>query len=192
MATQQFCSTLTNGIYPEACALRRGGICAVYAVNVGNIDTITLTATEVTAIVMDTNPATSNPFDWFPMTVKREDGGGLQAPAIIGTNNRTVNQVLTFTVEGVTTEVKNRYEELISGDFAFIAVTAAGVAQLIGRKNGARMSTGDLGTGIAVDDLVGGTLEFTANNENEAPKTIVAGTTITILNSDGTTSTVTL
>ena len=187
-----YCSTLTQGVYAEACKLLRGGFKELYVANVGQIDSTTLTADEVSAITMNVDTVTSNAYNWFSMRIKKNTGG-ITNPAQIGTNNRSVNQVINFTLEGFTTNLKQRYEEMLVGDLAFIAVRHDGTAHMVGRISGAQLTTGDLGIGVAIDDLVGATLEFTADGELEVAKTIVAGTTIDVLDEDGVTvNTVTL
>lgn len=191
MANNNACSTLTDGVYSDACKLLRGGFRDLYVANYGQIDTITLTADEVTAITMDTDPLTTNPYNWFSFRIKKNTGG-LQNPGQIGTNNRSVNQVINFTLEGFSTALKSRFDEMLVADLVFIAVRHDNTAHMVGRLSGAQMTTGDLGTGVAIDDLVGATLEFTADGELESMRTVAAGTSITVIDEDGvTTSTVT-
>lgn len=186
------CSTLTAGVYSDSCKLLRGGFRDLYVANFGQIDSVTLTADEVSAITMDTDPLTTNPYNWFSFRVKKNTGG-LQNPGQIGTNNRSINQVINFTLEGFSTALKLRYDELLVADLVFIAVRHDNTAHMVGRISGAQMTTGDLGVGVAIDDLVGAPLEFTADGELESMRTITAGTTITVIDEDGvTTSTVTL
>ena len=186
------CSTLTQGVYSDSCVALRGGFRDLYVANYGQIDTITLTADEVSAITMKTDPVSTNPYNWFSFRVKKNTGG-LQNPAQIGTNNKSINQVITFTLEGFSTALKLRYDEILVADLVFIAVRYDGTAHMVGRLSGAQMTTGDLGTGVAIDDLVGAPLEFTADGEAESMRTVTAGTTIEVLNEDGTiTTTVTL
>ncbi|MAO22069.1 MAG: hypothetical protein CMJ25_15080 [Phycisphaerae bacterium] len=191
MANNNACSTLTDGVYGDACKLLRGGFRDLYVANYGQIDAITLTADEVDDVTMKVEPVSGNPFNWFSMRVKKNTGG-LQNPGQIGTNNRSVNQVITFTLEGFSTALKLRYDEMLVADLVFIAVRHDNTAHMVGRLSGAQMTTGDLGVGVAIDDLVGAPLEFTADGELESMRTVAVGTAITVLNEDGVTvSTVT-
>ena len=82
---------------------------------------------------------------------------------------------------------------MLVADLVFIAVRHDGSAHMVGRLSGAQMTTGDLGTGVAIDDLVGATLEFTADGELESMRTVATGTTIDVIDEDGVTvNTVTL
>lgn len=192
MPNTNYCSILTQGIYKEACKLQRGGFRNLYVANVGQLDSTTLTADEITAITMDIDPLTTNPYNWFSIKIKKNTGS-IANPAQIGTNNKTINQTISFTVEGFKTSLKLRFEELIVSDLVFIAVRHDGTSHMVGRLAGAEMTAGDLTTGVALDDLVGATLEFLADGELEAVKTITAGTTISVLDEDGiTVNTVTL
>jgi len=183
-----YCSTLTQGVYADACKMLRGGFRDLYVTNVAQIEETSLTAGEISTITMKIDPIATTFYPWFSLRIKKNTGG-VSNPAQIGTNNRTVNQVITFTLEGFSTALKERYEEMLVGDFVFIAVRHDGTAHMVGRVSGAQMTTGDLSMGVALDDLVGSPLEFTADGELEATKTIVAGTTVEVLGEDGVTIT---
>lgn len=181
----RFCSPLTRGIYLKSCEIARGGFKALYAANVGQLEETGITADEVVSILMRTNPVTADPYHWFPVDIKK-DSGSISNPAQIGTNNRNINQVITFDFEGFSKEVKARFEEFLVGDFVFIAVMYDDTAHMVGRRDGARMTTGDLATGLGVDDFVGVTIEMTADGELEAARSLASGVTIDVLDEDGT------
>lgn len=180
-----YCSSLTQGVYFDACKFLRGGFRDLYAVNVAQIEETQLIAGEISAITMKLDPLSSVYYPWFSLRIK-DDTGGVSNPAQIG-NNRTINQNIVFSLEGFDTALKERYEELVRGKFAFIAVRHDGTAHMVGRISGAKLTTGDLNMGVALDDLVGAPLEFTADGEQEVTRTIIPSTTIEVLDKDGVT-----
>ncbi len=186
------CSTLTDGVYSDSCKLLRGGFRDLYVANFAQLDTTTLTAGEISAITMETDPLTTDPYNWFSFRIKKNTGG-LDNQGVIGTNNRSITQTIDFTLEGFSTALKDRFDELMVADLVFIAVRHDGSAHMVGRLSGAQLTTGNLGTGVAIDDLVGAPLQFTADGELETMKTITAGTSISVIDEDGVTvNTVTL
>lgn len=189
-----YCNPITGNLFQRVCELLKGGIAQqIYVANFGEIASITYNAgNEVTAITMKVNPVTSPAlFNWFSIVAKKESAGVVNT-AVIGTNTRYIEQSITFAVVGIGTLNKAAFESMISGQAVFIVQDSSGVWHILGEKSGAEMTEGTIGTGVALDDLVGSLCTFVAR-ENFVMRTIVAGTTIEALEEDGITiSTVTL
>lgn len=183
----EYCNPITANLFRRICALVKGGLLQeIYAANLGEIDSVTFTTNEITAITMKTNPVTTNPYYWYRIVAKKQTAG-VQNTVRVGTNTRYIEQQLDFTVEGFDTLNKLAFESMVNGQAVFIGKDSSGAWHMIGRVEGAEMADGGtIGTGIALDDLVGGKATFIAQ-EVEVTPTITAGTTIDVLNVDGVT-----
>jgi len=189
-----FCSPVTGNLFQRVCDLLKGGIAQqIYVANFGEIASIAYNVDgEVDTITMKTNPITTpDLYNWFRIVAKKQSAG-VNNTAVIGTNTRYIEQSITFAVVGIGTLNKKAFESMINGQAVFIIQDSSGVWHIIGEKSGAEMTEGTLGTGIALDDLVGSLVTFVAQ-ENFVMRTVESGTTIEVLDEDGVTiSTVTL
>jgi hypothetical protein len=189
-----FCNPITGNLFQRVCDLLKGGLAQqIYVANFGEIASITYNVGgEVSAITMKVNPITTpDLYNWFRIVAKKQSAG-VTNTAVIGANARYIEQAVTFAVIGIGTLNKAAFETMISGQAVFIVQDSSGVWHIVGEKSGAEMTEGVLGTGIALDDLVGSLMTFVAQ-ENFAMHTVVSGTTIEVLDEDGVTiSTVTL
>jgi len=183
-----YCSPITANI-AYLCALLKAGILQqIYVANLGEIDSITYNAdNEVTAITMKVNPITTpDLFNWYRLLVKKQSAGVVNT-AKKGTNSAYIEQALTFQVPGISTANKTAFETMLVGQAVFIVQDANKVWHIIGEETGAELQDGStIGTGIAIDDLQGMQAQFIAN-ETFVMRTVVAGTTIEVLNEDGVT-----
>jgi hypothetical protein len=179
-----FCNPITGNAYRRACTLTKGGLInIVYGANLSEVDTVTVSGGIVTNITMKTNPISSTPYHWYAITPKKQTSG-INNVAQIGTNTKFYNQELDFAIVGMDTENKNSFQSLINGQAVFIGQDANQVRHMMGHVSGAEMTEGAIGTGIAVDDLVGGTAKFVAQETFVTP-TVQAGLVINVLSNDG-------
>lgn len=172
------------------CCLALGGLKgSIYAANICDIAGYTITTNAVTAITMGVDPLTTDPYFWYQIDFKKNTAG-FNNEAAIG-NNRYVNQTVTFSVEGLTTASLLVLEELLTAEVVFIVTDNRGVNHLLGRLSGLMVTEGNIGAGIAADDLYGATLTF-GGGEAEVSKRVASGTTIEVSDGAGGVITVTL
>ena len=182
----QYCSLIDSNT-SKSCGPRKGGLIEnLYMANFGQLDTTAITAGEVSTITMKVDPLATfgANYIWFQLAVKK-NSAGFTNPAEIG-DSQFWNQTLEFQIEGFDTPTKLAMQNFLGTDAIFIGTTADGVSHMMGRISGAAMTAGDIGSGVATTDLVGGGATFVAS-EIEVTPTIAAGTTIEILNEDGVT-----
>lgn len=179
-----FCNPITNNLFRRACRLTKGGISGeIYAANLGEIDTVTVVDKVVTAITMKINPLTLQPFFWYRIVPKKQTAG-IKNVLTKGTNTSFISQELDFQVIGMETESKSAFESLINGEAVFIGCDNNDIRHMMGHKSGAEMTEGEIGTGIALDDLVGTTAKFIAQETFVTP-TVETGIVIQVLAKDG-------
>ncbi len=182
----EFCNPIAGNIQSNACVSTKGGLIrSIYGANLGEIDTTTVSGGIVTAITMKTNPITTTPYHWYNITPKKQTSG-INNVAQIGTNTRFWNQELDFETIGMDTANKNAFGELINGQAVFIGQDANQLRHMMGHVSGAEMTEGAIGTGIVVDDLVGGKAKFLAQETFVTP-TVQSGIVISVLAEDGVT-----
>lgn len=191
-----YCNPVTGNILQQVCELLKGGVAQeIFVANLGEIDSVAYNPTtgELDTITMKVNPITTpDLFNWYRIISKKQTAG-LTNTIKKGTNTSYIEQALTFIVPGMDTVNKKAFETMVTGQAVFIVKDSTGRAHIVGEKSGAEVQDGGtMGTGVALDDLVGMNVTFIAN-ENFATHTVEAGTTIEVLEADGTTiSTVTL
>ena len=180
----KFCNPITDNLYRRACALTKGGLNGeIFAANLGEIDSVTVVNKVVTAITMKVNPVTLVPYHWFRIVPKKQTSG-IQNTLQKGTNTSFLNQELDFEVLGMETESKIAFESLINGEAVFIGMDNNDTRHIMGHKSGAEMTEGTIGTGIALDDLVGSKAKFIAQETFVTP-TVPTGISINVLSMDG-------
>jgi len=192
-----YCNPVAGNILQQACELLKGGVAQeIFIANLGEIANAGISYNgggEVDGITMKVNPVTDPIlYNWFRVISKKQTAG-LNNTIKKGTNTSYIEQSLTFIVPGLDTVNKKAFETMINGQAVFIVKDSTGRAHIVGEKSGAEVQDGGtMGTGVALDDLVGMNVTFVAN-ENFATHTVEAGTTIEVLEADGVTiSTVTL
>lgn len=179
-----FCNPITGNLYQKTCKLTKGGLInTIYAANLGEVDGIEVVDGIVTSITMKINPISLDPYHWYAITPKKQTSGINNIPQI-GTNSKFINQELDFSIVGMDTENKNSFQSLINGQAVFIGQDANQVRHIMGHVSGAEMTEGAIGTGTAVDDLVGGTAKFLAQETFVTP-TVQSGLVINVLSNDG-------
>ncbi len=178
-----------NGNLPKAnCGMKKGGLRgSIYAANVCEIASYTFTSGAVSAITMEVDPLTTNPYFWYQIDFK-QNTAGFNNEAQVG-NNTYVNQSITFSVEGLTAASLAVLEDLMTAEVVFIVTDNLGVNHLLGRLDGLMLSEGTVGAGIEADDMYGATLTF-IGGETELSKIVASGTTIEVY--DGVSSTITV
>lgn len=192
-----YCNPIIGNILQQVCELLKGGVAQeIFVANLGEIADGGITynlAGEVDSITMKVNPVTTPAlYNWFRIISKKQTAG-LVNTIKKGTNTSYIEQVLNFIVPGMDTVNKKAFETMINGQAVFIVKDSTGRAHIMGEVSGAEVQDGGtMGTGVALDDLVGMNVSFKAD-ENFATHTVEAGTTIEVLEADGVTiSTVTL
>lgn len=188
-----YCSPITGNIDPQKCGFRRGGIKGeIYVANLGDIDTITsVTADNIyNAITMNTDPVTALAYTWFRIKF-RKDSAGMTNEMVNGTNNKYINQTITFSIDGISPQSHAVLNQMAEGEAVFIVKDYDGQNHLLGRVAGLECSAMASGTGTAEDDLYGATITFTSA-EPELSNFIAAGTTIDVSDGAGSSVVVTL
>lgn len=168
-----------NGNLPKGvCGMAKGGLKgSIYAVNVCEIASYTKSGKNITAITMEIDPLTTNPYFWYQIDFKQNTAGfnnELQAG-----NNRYMNQSITFSVEGLTAASLAVLEQLMTAEVVFIVTDNRGVNHLLGRLDGLMASEATIGAGIEADDLYGATLTF-IGGEVETSNIVASGTAIEV------------
>ena len=69
-------------------------------------------------------------------------------------------QTVSLALQGLSPEVRGNFESLAKAPLHVILEDANGQYWLVGQENGARVSTAEFSTGVAMDDNVGATLEL--------------------------------
>ena len=184
------CCTPITGNISKVCGPKKGGLIRkLYMANFCQVASTTITADEVSAITMNPVGSATPPyvgalnFCWFSLDVKKNTAG-FTNPANLG-DSKYFDQTINFTIEGFDTATKLAFESMLDGEAVFIGIDGNEAAHMMGRLSGAEMTEGAIGTGVANTDLVGGTATFIAS-EVEVIKTVTPGTTIEVLNEDGT------
>lgn len=188
-----YCSPITGNIDAYTCGMRRGGLKGeIYVANFGDIDEITsATASNVyNAVTMNIDPATTTAFPWYRIAF-RKDTAGMTNEMVNGTNNKYINQTISFSIDGLTPESHAVLNEIAEGQAVFIVKDYEGQIHLLGRVAGLEVSEMSSGTGTAADDLYGAMLTFTSE-EPELSNFIAVNTTIEVSDGLGGTVTVTL
>lgn len=188
-----YCNPLTDNILKSDCGSKRGGLFGeFYVANYGEVDTIESSNNDknIDTITMLIDPNTTNPYYWYRIVFKK-NSAGFNNEAQIG-NNKFFNQSVTFAVDGITEQSLATLENMIDGESVWIVKDYNGKTHVLGRVAGLEMSALTYGSGIAADDLYGGTITF-LGAEPEMSNLVVSGTQITVLDEDGVnTETVTL
>lgn len=181
------CCTPISGNINKVCGPKKGGLIkSLYMANFCELTGTTLSGNEISNIAMKLDPLNTHGanYIWYQLDVKKNTAG-FTNPANIG-DSKFFDQTVSFTIEGFDTETKAAFETMIDGEAVFIGIDGNGNAHMMGRLSGAEMTEGAIGTGVANTDLIGGTATFVAS-EVEVIKSIASGTTIEVLNQDGTT-----
>jgi hypothetical protein len=175
------CCKINGGIDKGVCGMAKGGLKGtIYAANFCEIASYTKTGKNVTAITMEVDPLTSDPYFFYKIAFKNGTAG-FNNEAQIG-NNTFSNQTLTFSAEGLTPTSLATLEQLMTAEVVFIVTDARGVNHLLGRLEGMTISAATIGAGTAVDDLYGATLTF-LGEETELSNIVASGTTINVWDS---------
>lgn len=188
-----YCSPITGNIDAYTCGMRRGGLVKeIYVANFGDIETITSSTLNnvYDSITMNTNPSTTLPYFWYRIT-SRKDTAGMTNEMVNGTNNKYINQTITFSIDGITPESHQVLNEMAEGEAVFIVKDYEGQLHLLGRVAGLEVDSLASGTGTAEDDLYGATVTFTSA-EPELSNFIATGTIIEVSDGAGGVVTVTL
>lgn len=185
MALGDFCD-ITTGNLIKNCDKSMGGLYAkMYVCNLSQVDEIvsTLNDKEVDVITMAINPSTSLPYYFYSISYKRGTGGFNNE---LNTGNSVYhNQTLSFSVEGISKESLQRFEELCKGDGVFLVRDMAGKWHCLGRQNGLRATNSTTGSGVAAGDMLGHTITF-GSEESELSNLIKPGTQIEVWNGTST------
>ena len=188
-----YCSPITGNIDAYTCGMRRGGVLKeIYVANFGDIESITSGSLNnvYDTIIMRTNPLTAAPYFWYRIT-SRKESAGMNNEMVNGTNNKYINQSVSFSIDGVTPDSHRILNEMAEGEAVFIVKDYEGQLHLLGRVAGLENETMTSGTGTAADDLYGATIMFTSA-EPELSNFIAAGTIIEVSDGAGGVTSVTL
>lgn len=172
------CCKFIGNLPKGDCGFNKGGLKGtIYAANYCEVASYTMTGKLVTAIAMEVDPLTTNPYFWYQIGFK-QNTAGFNNEAQVG-NNTFVNQTLTFSVEGLTAATLSVLEEMITAEIVFIVTDARGVNHLLGRLEGMVATAAVIGAGTAADDLYGATLTF-VSGETELSNIVQSGVTIDV------------
>ena len=172
------CCKFNGNLDKAGCGMAKGGLKGtIYAANFCEIAGYGKTGKNVTAVTMEIDPLTGDPFYFFQIAFKNGTAG-FNNEAQIG-NNTFANQTLTFVVEGLTAASLAVLEELMTAEVVFIVTDARGVNHLLGRLEGMTVSAATVGAGTAVGDVYGASLTF-LGEEAELSNIVASGTTINV------------
>jgi len=172
------CCKFNGNIDKAGCGMAKGGLKGtIYAANFCEIASITKTGKNVTAITMEIDPLTTDPFYFFQIAFKNGTAG-FNNEVQVG-NNTFANQTITFSVEGLTVTSLEVLEQLMTAEVVFVVTDARGVNHILGRLEGMTVSAATVGAGTASDDLYGATLTF-LSEEGELSNIVASGTTLNV------------
>lgn len=172
------CCKFNGNLDKAGCGMAKGGLKGtIYAANFCEIAGYTKTGKNVTAVTMEIDPLTTDPFYFYQIAFKNGTAG-FNNEAQIG-NNTFQNQTLTFSIEGITAASLQVLEELQTAEVVFIVTDARGVNHILGRLEGMTISASTVGAGTANTDMYGGTLTF-LGEETELSNIVASGTTINV------------
>ena len=174
------CCKFNGNLDKAGCGMAKGGLKGtIYAANFCEIAGYGKTGKNVSAVTMEVDPLTTDPFYFYQIAFKNGTAG-FNNETQVG-NNTFQNQTLTFGVEGLTAASLAVLEELMTAEVVFIVTDARGVNHLLGRLEGMTISAATVGAGTAVDDMYGATLTF-LGEEAELSNIVASGTTINVWN----------
>ncbi len=177
---------ISAGLEALCVGMTKGGLKGtIYVANYSEIAGYTISNKVVSAITMEVDPLTTNPYFFYKIAFKNSTAGFVNE--MQGTNNNYAKQSLSFAVEGLSAPTLVALEDMMVSDLVFVVVDARGDSHLLGRLEGMTRETATIGTGTAADDMYGSNLVF-SSEEAELSNTIQTGTTIEVF--DEVTSTV--
>lgn len=178
------CCPTFSGNIDENCATKmsRGGLInKIYVATYCHVDEISSTTNTkaIDTITMNIDPLTTNAYFWYQIAFKT--GTGSFTNELQVGDNTFVNQSVTFTVSGISTDILAFLERMATGKAIVIVEDAAKTKYVLGRLSGLEASATSLTSGAAVTDVRGAVITLTGS-EIEYSNTIVAGTTIEVFN----------
>lgn len=156
------CLTMTD--YPLGCEKETGGVIEVYLAELLDVESITETAGEVTAITMASGT------QFYTYKVIRENSDWTEAYAGVRENRTNAwTQTLRFNLHTFDAPTKLQVDNLSNGIFVAIVKEENGY-HLLGKVTGLEMSTNTLGqSGILKEDMQGYAIELEGKEASSAP-----------------------
>ena len=150
--------------YTIGCRDSQGGIDYVIALQLENIDDVTVVDGEVTAITVATGEQ-----GW---KIEQEQGTGMFDDNPIGNRENGTyrsEQSLSLVLNDRKTETRNLVNLLAKNRLVFVVVENTGRISFAGMERGLMLSDGAGGTGTAHEDRNGYTLPFSGTEREQAP-----------------------